>query len=73
MQQLDLMTALDVAASLGVHRRTVHRMVQNGQLEATKLPGYNGQYIFDRAYVERFISTYARSRRIQEREVTPAK
>lgn len=71
MEQLNLMTSADVAVSLGVHKRTVYRMVRDGRLEAMQVPGYNGPYIFDRADIERFISTSARSRRIQAQEVEP--
>ena len=40
---------------LGVDKSTLIRWVQRGQITPTfKLPGSNGAYVFDRAYVERF-------------------
>lgn len=38
----------------GIDRRTIHRMVDRGELApASKLPGLRGAYIFNRADIER--------------------
>lgn len=49
----DAITTAEVAALLGVDRRTVHRMVAAGTLSPTlKLPGRTGALLFARADVE---------------------
>ncbi len=47
------MTTVQVARRLGKSVRTVHRMVDTGRLPATRVPGYKGPLLFDRAEVER--------------------
>ena len=46
-------TAAEASAALGVSIRTVHRMVESGQLTPIiKLPGKTGAYLFDPEQVE---------------------
>lgn len=54
MPTSELLPSRDVADRLGVHIRTVHRLVKSGQLEAALVaPGYRGDFLFDPAEVER--------------------
>jgi len=46
------MSAAEAADLLNCHRSTIARYVAAGTLEATKLPGRTGAYLFDRAAVE---------------------
>ena len=48
----DLITVAEAADLLNCHRSTIARYVAAGTLEATKLPGRTGAYLFDRAAVE---------------------
>ncbi len=51
----DVMTVPEVAALLGMDRRTVQRRAAAGELPYFhKLAGGNGRYLFDRAVVEMF-------------------
>ncbi len=52
----DVMTVNEVAALLGMDRRTVQRRAQAGELPyVRRLPfGQNGAYVFDRTVVEMF-------------------
>lgn len=51
------MTTMEVAILLGRSARTVHRLVDAGDLApAQKLPGPNGAYLFRRDDVERIVS-----------------
>lgn len=53
MTNPDLITTSEAAQLLGCDVRTVHRMVQRGDLTpAQKFPGYKGAYLFDRAAVQ---------------------
>lgn len=57
MPKDDLITTVDVANALGVHVRTVHRMVSAGRLEpAVKVPGMRGAYLFHRADVDALLA-----------------
>jgi excisionase family DNA binding protein len=48
-----LVTTAEVAAALGVHVRTVHRMVARGELTpAFKAPGLRGPLLFDKEAVD---------------------
>lgn len=47
------MTTSQVSRRLGRSVRTVHRMVEAGRLKATRVPGYKGPLLFDRAEIER--------------------
>lgn len=52
MTSSDLMGAPEVAAELGKSVRTVHRMVQRGELKpVVKAPGETGAYLFRRSQV----------------------
>jgi excisionase family DNA binding protein len=54
MQQA-LMTATEVAAMLGTSSSTVRRRTESGELpSAQKLPGPNGNFLYDRAVVEKY-------------------
>jgi excisionase family DNA binding protein len=47
MPATDTRTTAEVAAALGVHVKTVHRMVREGRLTPLlKVPGRTGAYIF---------------------------
>lgn len=60
MHALDHITTLEVARTLGLHVRSVHRLVDNGVLTPTqKLPGKTGAYLFDREAVERLAAERA--------------
>jgi excisionase family DNA binding protein len=49
----DLIATADVADKLGVHVRTVHRLVLAGTLTpAIRLPGKTGAYLFSAAEVD---------------------
>ena len=51
----DVMTVQEVAALLGLDRRTIQRRAESGELPYRyKLPGVNGRYLFDPAVVEMF-------------------
>ena len=52
------MTASEVAAAFGRDTRTISRWTREGRLTpTTKLPGKTGAYIYDRAEIERLISS----------------
>lgn len=52
----DHLTTAEVAATLGVDVRTVHRWVTAGELTPlTKLPGLRGAYLFARSDVEALV------------------
>ena len=44
----DLLSVAEVAELLDKSVRTVHRMIQDGRLVATKLPGHTGAYVIRR-------------------------
>lgn len=46
MNTCELLTTRQVVERLGIHPRTVHRLVQRGQLDAVRLPGYKGPLLF---------------------------
>lgn len=49
----ELIGVAEAAAIVGVDRRTIHRMVQRGELAtASKLPGLRGAYVFNRADID---------------------
>ena len=49
-----LIPTAEAAEILGVHARTVHRMVEQGRLfPSLKIAGRTGAYLFERAEVER--------------------
>jgi len=51
-----LLTAFDVGLILRRSARTVHRMVERGDLQvAQKLPGPNGAYLFRKQDVEKLV------------------
>ena len=53
MSNTRLLPTRDVARRLGVHARTVHRMVKDGRLTpAFTAPGYRGDHLFDPADIE---------------------
>jgi excisionase family DNA binding protein len=56
---VNLMTTAQVAERLSRDVRTVHRMVEDGRIEATKLPGETGAYLFEPAEVERVAAELA--------------
>jgi excisionase family DNA binding protein len=57
MRDTDLITSPQVAALLGKSIRTIHRLVDAGELTPTmKLPGPNGAYLFRRADVEALVT-----------------
>lgn len=61
MTNIVLMPTRDVAARLGVHVRTVHRMVERGALAPTQqVPGYRGDYLFDPSAVDALAEERAR-------------
>ena len=45
-------SATEAALILGRPPRAVHRMIQRGELRATKMPGLRAPYLIDRADVE---------------------
>lgn len=54
MPKNGLILTADVATLLGVHVRTVHRLVESGRLKPTlKVPGPKGAYLFDLVDVEK--------------------
>lgn len=54
----ELMTASEVAEAFGRDTRTISRWTREGRLTpTTKLPGVTGAYIYDRAEIERLISS----------------
>lgn len=60
MPNLDLVTTAEVAEHLGVHVRTVHRMIEAGKLKpVAKAPGLRGAYLFNRRDVERLRTAVA--------------
>lgn len=50
----DLISARQAMAIVGCSIRTVQRLAKLGEIRATRLPGPNGQYVFDRKDVERY-------------------
>lgn len=53
MRTSDLMATGDVAARLGIDRRTVLQRVASGRLTPVgKLPGARGAYLFDAEQIE---------------------
>lgn len=65
MQTSDLgaeLTAVQAAAALHVHIRTVHRLVVDGTLTpSVKLPGRTGAYYFSPSVVDALVSQRAAS------------
>lgn len=58
-----LLTSPQVAARLGRSNRTVHRLVESGDLvPEQKLPGPNGAFLFDPEVVESFAERFAEKR-----------
>ncbi len=56
MQAGELINAAEVAELLGYSKRTIARMAGDGRLTpAYKLPGLRGDYLFNRAYIERLM------------------
>jgi excisionase family DNA binding protein len=53
----------EVAADLGIHRRTVSRMIARGQLEARRTGSVRGRLLITRESLERWLSG-AGSRRL---------
>lgn len=50
----DLISTAELAKELGVHVRTIHRMVKRGQLSThLRAPGEKGAWLFLREDVER--------------------
>jgi excisionase family DNA binding protein len=57
MLSTDTKTTAEAAAALGVHVKTVHRMVNEGRLTPLlKVPGRTGAYIFAASEVDRAVS-----------------
>jgi hypothetical protein len=57
---VNLLTSAQVAERLSRDIRTVHRMVDDGRIEAaTKLPGETGAYLFEPAEVDRVAAELA--------------
>ena len=57
-----VMTAAEVGELAGCSGRTITRRADAGELKILrKLPGPNGDYLFDRAEVERYLATLAAS------------
>jgi excisionase family DNA binding protein len=57
----DLVNVAEAAKILGYSRRTIARMAADGRLTAAhKLPGLRGDYLFQRADVERLATTRQR-------------
>lgn len=57
MNNVDLLTSREVAQELGRDIRTVHRMVQRGDLRPVmQVPGYRGALLFNPADVEALVS-----------------
>lgn len=51
---MNYITAAQIAATRGLSLRTVHRLIDSGELpHVTKLPGKTGAYLFEPAVVER--------------------
>jgi len=50
----EVIGAREAAALLGVDRSWVLKLVREGALGATKLPGRTGSYVFTRAEVEHY-------------------
>ena len=56
--QTELMTASEVAEAFGRDTRTISRWTREGRLTpTTKLPGQTGAYIYDRAEIEKLVSS----------------
>lgn len=56
----ELLTSPEVAAKLGKSTRTVHRLVDSGDLTyVKKFAGPNGAYLFDAAAVDAYIAKIA--------------
>ena len=57
MPSTDYLSVAEVASRIGVHVRTVHRWIQLGQLDASKLgTGLRSAYMVSRESVEAFES-----------------
>ncbi|MGH3501479.1 MAG: helix-turn-helix domain-containing protein [Nocardioidaceae bacterium] len=64
MSARQLIGAPEAATILGVHRATVLRWAEAGQLPVVeKMPGDNGPYLFDRIDVERVAAEVGVERR----------
>jgi len=50
----DLISARQAAALVGCSVRTLQRYAQRGAIDATRLPGPNGQYVFSKKSVEAY-------------------
>ena len=49
-----LVNVSEVADMLGISKRTVHQRIGAGRIAPIqKMPGQTGQYLFDRAYIEK--------------------
>lgn len=58
MTQLVLLTATEVGAKVGCSARTIIRRAEDGELAfVRKLPGPNGDYLFELTEVERYIES----------------
>lgn len=56
----ELIGALEAAELLGVDRSWVLKLAREGALDATKLPGRTGSYVFTRAEIERYKADLSR-------------
>jgi excisionase family DNA binding protein len=52
--EADVISARQAAAIVGCGVRTVQRLAQKGEIEAARLPGPNGQYVFSKKAVEAY-------------------
>lgn len=58
----DLLTSPQVGLALGKSARTIHRMVEAGELQPVQqLPGPNGAFLFRRADVEALAAESSRA------------
>ncbi|UDF12495.1 helix-turn-helix domain-containing protein [Antiquaquibacter oligotrophicus] len=56
----DLVTTPELARELGVDRSTITRKCQKGELAfVDRMPGYNGNYLFDPDYVKQLLEERA--------------
>jgi predicted site-specific integrase-resolvase len=63
MRNLEPITSAEAGAILGVSARTVQRRADEGLITCIrKLPGPNGDYLFDRAEVEKVAAGQAKAR-----------
>lgn len=49
---MDLLNSAEAGRRLGYTKWHMARLARDGRLEASKLPGRNGSYVFDRAYID---------------------